>query len=200
MEFCVPSLDRLIRPGDLVFFRGRGWKSRLITLGTGPFWFRGFSHVGFVSYVTGYRHICLVDATTLDDVPCVITGKTSGVRARPLESQLAAYDGEVTVCPINTAFPGIINYEARNYTDGQLGKEYDTVGALHSRGSFVCGLLWKLGKLKESRDALFCSELAGNWLLVAGLMEHDNVSSLNPTSLAIEGEKQGAFDTPWRCE
>jgi len=197
MEFRVPSLDRLIRPGDLVFFRGRGWKSRLITLGTGPFWFRGFSHVGFASYVSGYRHLCLVDATTLDDVPCVITGKTSGVRARPLEGQLAAYDGEVWVYPVPH---GDYAPMSRGYADSILGLEYDMTGALHCRGSFFCGLLWKLGRLKESRDALFCSELAGNWLLVAGLMEHDNVSSLNPTSLAIEGQRQGAFDTPWRIK
>jgi len=195
-----------IHPGDLIFFRGRDWKSRLIMAGTGPIWHRGFSHVGFASYVSGHNGLMLIDSTTLGLLPCVVTEATSGVRARPLEQHLAFYPGEVWVYPLDLSETATrapyhelgVTMAATEYATSQLGKKYDLTGAFHSRGTFLCGLLWKLGKIKESRDALFCSELVGNWLKIAGLLKCKNVSKLNPTTLEIMATDQGAFREPWR--
>ena len=63
----------VIKPGDLIGFSGEGFTGDIINIGTYgiPRW--GICHVGIMGEAKDGR-LLLFESTTLDDLPCEITG------------------------------------------------------------------------------------------------------------------------------
>src|SRR5689334_3757390 len=90
--------DHDFRCGDVIGFSGRDVISRAIKLATVPPWYWFSAHWKCVSHVGICVHykdmIVLVESTTLDDEPCLITGKKiKGVQAHTPRERIAYYPG-----------------------------------------------------------------------------------------------------------
>lgn len=198
------------KAGDLLFFSGRGWLAWGIKRGTLP-WL-GWSHVGLVvsftkpSPMATYLGTCdettyLVDATTLDNEPCVITGKTSGCRARSIPWRIKAYQddgGEVYHFPIKHSLDASVRRTLEHYARKQLGKEYDWLGAWRCRTTPIAMLFRWL--FPDNRAALYCAENSADMLDFIEAIECEYPGDHSPNSLAELVTDQDTHGPAWRCE
>jgi len=152
-------------PGDLLFFYGSGWQSRIIELGT---W--GPSHVGMI--IDYHSEPMLIESTTLCDLPCAIRKKyIKGVQAHIPQDRIRTYAGEVWHCAIEER-ERLDNYQRDLLTKIVykyfLGEPYDVRGAIESArpwmrllcpypdmgslfcSAFCCYLLQRLGKFNRA--------------------------------------------------
>lgn len=176
--------------GDLLFFFGRGWASRVIEIAT-----RGPSHVGIVCPFEGHGTL-LAESTTLCDLPCELTGlKRRGVQFHDPLDRIAAYDGRVarlrltdgwflTGQEIDRLVKLLFHYK---------GRPYDLFGAPLSGTR-----LFKWTSLMPYPDlgSLFCSELCAAALMRVGRLPLSNASAYSPASLLRSLRRCGTYGAP----
>lgn len=156
-----------LRTNDLVFFWGRGLISGAIRLRQffqWPPWAPNPSHVGVVWRVPQERsaddRVWLVESTSLDGI--------QGVAVTYLSERLRSYRGTLAVGRIRDSTPQEWQ-RGREYLGHQIGKAYDTWGALGAGLTLVHNA--------EDPDTLFCSELAAFNLRYIGRLP----SACNPS-------------------
>lgn len=174
------------QPGDLLFFSGRNFESRVISFATCsmPQLVRGewFSHVGIVSVYHGRTF--LFESTTLTTSPCAIQcRKVHGPQAHEPTARVREYDGNVWRFRIDPR-KRLFEAETQRLTDflcSKLGDGYDYEGALLSATSKL-----RLARfIYPSARTLFCSRYA-----MAALKDIDRVGetvsphSYNPARMA----------------
>lgn len=162
----------LYRPGDPIFFGGRGPVSWTIKK-----WTRSrISHVGVVSHVEvvgeGKRRVHVVEATSLDG--------RAGVISTPLSDRIAKYDGEVWAAFLDDEHRAMLAPhlpEAWKWLDGHVRRKtkYDTWGAVR------CTMFPQ----RNDDDYLYCSEtVAGFWRHGTVIPTGSNPSAWSPRDTA----------------
>jgi hypothetical protein len=199
------------QPGDVWFFAGRHWKSRLIAFLTVPAWipsvsallvlfahltigaayvaFDGclivfglwfcivhykISHVGIVAPHPSADKLILYESTTLNAHPCLLMGKTiKGIQAHKLGQRRESYRGRILVARVRNGFQLDEGHRMAlsDWLVGQVGREYNTLGAVVS-GSRVLKRLLVPIQLTHGWLHGFCSELV--------LLGLKRVSLVNP--------------------
>ena len=155
--------------------------SDLINLGTYgvPRW--SASHVGIVADAADGRRL-LFESTTLDALPCEITGKRfNGVQAHSLDKVIETYQGKVWLYPL---YRPLYDFEERRLSQflvGLVGTPYDELKALRAAG---IGFSWFESLLhEEALNHIFCSELVAAAYSDSGLMPTDDAARWNPNHL-----------------
>lgn len=149
------------KAGDLIFFSGRQWwPSRFIAFITWS-WRLWVSHVAIV--VDWESEPRLLESTTIDSVPCLVTGeRVKGVQLHEIEERIAAYPGRVYVARL-------IDEQKLNWVEKKkltrmalkvIGTPYSEVGAFLAGTNFIKRAWWFYGKL----NITYCSGLC-EWLL-----------------------------------
>ena len=139
------GIRRLVDTGDLVFFAGNGFISRLIRFAT----LSPYSHVAIVLRTAANDRVTLMESTSL------MKG-VRGVSMTYLSERLKDYEGRADIAILSKDARATLNAEAcRDFLYRCVGKPYDT------RGAFWAGVgqLFRIPG-KERLDSLFCSELA----------------------------------------
>lgn len=173
----LPQVGESFLPGDLLFFWGTDWPSRLIRLYT---W--GPSHVGMIADfrwrprldpVTGntdwVTERYLVESTTLiADSPCRIQGiPFAGVQAQPIQERIDAYrraGGWVEQWRLDKPWTPEQLDTLSEYLYGKIGTEYDLLQAIDSGTLLLQHVLACLGIGGADDRFLYCSEISGNAL------------------------------------
>jgi hypothetical protein len=185
------------KAGDLFGFTGHsplGAFINLATYGT-PFW--GISHVGILANVD--KRLLLFESTTLDNLPCVISGKRfNGTQAHTITDVLKSYDGKVWHYPLSRCLYKHESDRLSGYLLGSLHVPYDEIGAVRSAGilmSFVESCL-----RPESLRTIFCSEWVASAYRVIGLHITNNVSRWSPNRLCRDLLRDGILFEPRRLK
>lgn len=180
MPIYSVSLSCTTKPGDLIAFSGDSLISDVINIGTYglPRW--GASHVGIVAKY-GDRQL-LFESTTLEGLPCEITGKSiNGTQAHDLTQVLAAYKGKVWHYPMCRPLFDFESTRLSAYLLSMIGVPYDGLGAFRSGG---IGLSWFESMLRpEDLHHIFCSELCAAALREVGLFATDDAARWSPNHL-----------------
>jgi hypothetical protein len=186
------------RAGDILAFSGRSAVSWAIRIGT----LSRFSHVGIVSWtpreqllshdhrskwishaMTFVDQPLLYESTTLNTIPCRITGKPiDGVQAQDPEQRVATYDGEVYLLRL-TAERQLNDRQQwllTNFLLYQIGLPYDRRGALLSATSCLKRLLWKS---PYRHGSWFCDALTAQALQTVDRLPPGNATFYTPASL-----------------
>lgn len=152
--------------------------------------------------------LVLFESTTLNDRPCLITGKhISGVQAHDPAQRCREYDGGVRVYRLTpdwkTKFErGTGPEDLGDFLLSRLGRPYDAFEALES-GSRVLQYLavwrWFANLFDCSREnhsqRLFCSEyLASVWRLV-NLYPSGSISKVSPAKFIKQLERLEIYET-----
>lgn len=185
------------RPGDLLFFYGQTWQSRVIEAVT-----RGPSHVGICS---AWYHCCqpvvdgetlLFESTTLCDLPDLLLGeKIDGVQVHRPAERIDAYQGRI--CCMRLADGWELEkdeeYALRNWLHDLHGKPYDLEGALASGTR-----LFKWLPLMPYPDLghLFCSELCAELLMRLHRLPLGDPGVYNPASLMDAVRRCASYRAP----
>lgn len=181
-EYCR---DITFLPADLLFFAGRGYKSRLIAAATNRLQdlLRGnwFSHCGFIA-AHGHRNL-LFESTTLCDLPCCLTHRRiRGVQAHDPRDRIAAYDGHVWLLRLVDRDIHLTPDRGQRLTSfaiKRLGTPYDYEGAPVS----ATVLLKTLDSFHQDLDKLFCSAYLMAALKAANIVDHDiNAATFTPAA------------------
>lgn len=187
------------KPGDLIGFSGFNAVSAAINLATVGIPFLSLSHVAIVDEIGDRGEVGLIESTTLDDEPCVITGRRiKGVQAHWIESRVAGYKGRVWHYPLSRE---LFIHERVRLTDflrWKIGLPYDEIGATR-----CCGLLWPLieNRLHESCLAsLWCSELCAAAANEIGIFPTAYCGRWSPNHLVREMRSCGLLKTPVRLK
>ena len=145
-----------LKPGDIIGFSGEGLIGDLINIGTWgiPRW--NICHVGIVGEALDGRQL-LFESTTLDDLPCEITGvKFDGTQAHDLDTVVKRYRGRVWRYPL---YRTLYEFERRRLTDflmGTIHVPYSKMEALHAADFMGLSLFESM--LGETHlHHLFCS-------------------------------------------
>ena len=184
-----------LKPGDLVFFSGRGWVSSVIQLATYSLPGVGFSHVGIIGR---YHDLpVMYESTSFDRPPCAISGiEITGVQAHWLDD--VAYEpgkGRLYVCPLKRdLYPHEEERLCRLLEMYRGNIRYDMIGAVRSGGFFLRQLLSLVHD--ESDATLFCSELVAAVLEETGIWSTPNWSKWNPNSLYRALRLKGIISDP----
>jgi hypothetical protein len=178
--------------GDLLFFYGRGLISWGIELAT---W--GPSHVGIVCGFHGLGNEILVEATTLCNLPCLVTQKIQrGVQFHQVQDRLANYDGRIERMRL---LPG---WNLDHYRAGRMAKAlWRLQGHGYTRdgaGLSAAPSWFKASRLFPYPDlgSVFCSELCAHALMQAGLLPPDNPAVYNPASLMHDVRRRALYGPP----
>lgn len=188
-------------PGDVLAFAGRGWESRLIAFWTTSLrqkltgqW---ISHVGICSRnvdpADPFR-VLHVESTTLRDMPCVVAGhKVRGVQANDPWERIDSYDGKVwRLRPVKPLVPKQ-SKALGTYLGQQLGKGYDTSGAI------VAGTFFVRHWHDPDDELFFCDELAAMGLQNAGVLPYTfNASTITPAWFCWHLVHVGLYRKPER--
>ncbi len=191
----IASVSGGYKIGDVIGFLGRGFVSRFINLGTCgiPNW--GVSHVAIVGEWEDIP--ILFESTTLNDLPCYITGNfVKGVQAHPIAQRIEKYDGYVWHYPL---YRELYHHEAtrlRRFLHDSLGTPYDSIGAVRS-GGVVTNLFEGLLRA-EDLSSVFCSELMASAFGNLGLYSIANASRWNPNKICRRLRKAGVLKRPVR--
>jgi hypothetical protein len=177
--------------GDLIFFYGRDFTSRVIEWAT-----RGPSHVGIVCPAEDCSTPVLFESTTLCDLPCLIARKrTSGVQAHRIETRVAIYEGSAYRMRLARPWRLYPHEVARlqQWLLQMIDEPYDLSGALLSGTR-----LFKWTALMPYPDlgSLFCSELCAAALMRMGRMPIRNPSLFNPAYLQRKLRRWGIYSAP----
>jgi len=167
-----------VRAGDIIGFSGRSWVSVVINLATYGIPLIGISHVGIMARCPD-GELRLFESTSLDDIPCEITGKViHGTQAHKLGVILNHYAGRAYHYPLYRALYPQEDARLTEFLVGTLGTPYDKLGAIRSAG---VGLSWIESLLHEQCLAsIFCSEWTAAAYANVGLFATDNVSRWSP--------------------
>jgi hypothetical protein len=163
------------RAGDLLFFYGTSWQSRVIEAVT-----RGPSHVGII--IEHNEQPLLIESTTLCDLPCEILERpVQGVQTHDPLERIAEYAGTVSRVPILAA---LCPHSSERLTaialQEFLGRPYDLAGALESGTR-----LFKFTDFMPCPDLnqIFCSAFCAHLLMRVGRMNWANPKRFNPADL-----------------
>jgi hypothetical protein len=165
--------------GDLVFFSGRSFVSRVIRLRTCS----RFSHVGIVAplahdviarrFLLGHQYIAhriledwderplLFESTTLGVRPCEIAGRRiEGLQAHDPDRLIDEYDGRVYRMSLRPCWALSVQetLDLAWYLISNIGRRYDTGGALLAGTRLLKHLLTFRA---SDRRTVFCNELVG---------------------------------------
>lgn len=184
-----------MKHGDIVGFSGACLSSDLINLATYgiPRW--SLSHVGIVGEYQG-RPV-LFESTTLDDDPCVITGKhTRGVQAHWLYERIEKYNGKVWHYPlVRSLFPHEKNRLAK-FLIWYIGAPYYDIGAFRAGG---IGWSFIESRLHEpSLASLFCSEYCAAAHCDIGLFLTSRPARWSPNVFTRAERAAGLLNSPRR--
>jgi len=187
-----------IRPGDIIGFSGQCFISDFINVATYgiPRW--GISHVGVMGEAPDGR-LLLFESTTLDGLPCEITGERfDGTQAHLLDAVVEAYRGKIWRYPL---YRSLYENERRRLTRflmGTIHTPYDEMGAFRSGGA---GLSWIESLFREQDlGKIFCSEWCCAAHTAVGIFRTDNVSRWNPNRFVRTERRQGILLKPRRLK
>jgi len=177
-QFFDPAV---IKPGDLIGFSGEGFTGDIINLGTYgiPRW--GICHVGIMGEAKDGR-LLLFESTTLDDLPCEITGaRFDGTQAHQLDAVLQRYRGKVWHYPFYRPFYG---FERKRLTEFLMGTIHVPYGMMDAFRSADNGLSY-FELLLHGTDLhrIFCSEWCAAALSYCGVWPTTNFGRWNPNKL-----------------
>jgi len=179
-----------LQPGDLLFFWGRGWVSRLIELAT-----RGPSHVGIAC--PHNERLLVFESTTLCPLPCALTGRPSrGVQAHGVELRVAACEGRVARLPLapfwrlNRAEEELLH---RLLVRHLLGRAYDLEGALLAGSRWF---KWSHWMPYPDLATLFCSEMVAALLMRLARLPLGNPAAYHPAGLLRALRRCGTYAPP----
>ena len=173
------AIREMVGTGDLVFFAGDGFISRLIRFCT----LSPYSHVAVVLRTEGDR-VVLMESTSLGD-------GFRGVQRTYLSDRLRDYNGRADIATLSMDARHMLNSRlAAQFLMKCEGKPYD------ARGAFWAGV----GQLlripgKERLDSLFCSELADAAHRAGGLCVGDD-----HTPTPEEMAERPIIDSFWRVK
>jgi hypothetical protein len=170
-----------IKPGDVIGFSGESFTGDIINIGTYgiPRW--DLSHVGIMGEAANGR-LLLFESTTLDPLPCEITGKPfNGTQAHQLDSVVQNYRGKVWHYSLYRPLYGYEAGRLTNYLTSMIGVPYGKIEAVRSGGelfSFIESFLHP-----ADMHHVFCSEYVAAALARIGLWPTDNAGKWNPNKL-----------------
>ncbi len=185
--------------GDIIACSGYAWTSFFINIAT--YGIPGYhaSHVGIIGEYNG--ELLLFESTTLDELPCVIQGKSiDGVKAVRLKDRFEQYSGRMWHYPI---YRPLFTNEANRlnaFLLETIGVPYDHIGAIRAGG---IGWSWFESMIhRADLGSIFCSELCAAGHTKIGLLQTDNVSRWNPNRFLRRERRERILKKPWRlkCE
>jgi hypothetical protein len=173
-------------PGGFLGFSARDWMGcwiNLTTLGAPGF---SLTHVAPIarSPIVG-DPLLVYESTTFAKRPCCRRGAwIDGVQAHPLRERIDEFDGgpvyyyapKVPLTPVESVI-------FTEYLEAQLGKSYDTWGAVRSR-DMVLAAIRRLLFGEEDLSDLFCSELLAAAERKIGRFKSRNASRWSPNHAA----------------
>ena len=187
-----------VKAGDLIAFSGESFVSDLINIATYgiPRW--SISHVGLMGEAADGR-LLLFESTTLDGLPCEITGAHfDGTQAHLLEKVIAVYGGKVWHYPLYRRLYDAERQRLTSFLMAAIGVPYDQLGAMRSAG---VGLSWIESLFREQDlSSIFCSEMAAAAYAAVGLFATDNVSRWSPNRLTRRLRRAEILLKPWRLK
>lgn len=178
----MPLIIDDLKPGDLLFFYGNDWTSKVITYYT---W--GPSHVGIVVDSSLMQlldphgsKLALLESTTMCPTPCLKTGNhINGIQIQDIPTRIAQYGTAPTFlklrdeCALNhTALQDFHCYARR-----VVGKNYDLPNAILSATNILKYLV------TPDINTLFCSALVARLLMLVNKMNWANPEIYSPASL-----------------
>jgi len=183
------------RPGDILAFWGREWRSKIIQAVTG-----GPSHVGIVAEwplpdPSGGWELAnvLVESTTLCNRPCLLAGRhVDGVQAQWPRLRVGDYWGRAKLFRLapHWELDQKENDDLTVLLDRWMGTPYDYRGALWS-GTRVLKYLPRMPY--SDLGSLFCSELIAASLQRLGRLCVTNAGFFNPGTLIRSLVKSGVY-------
>ena len=188
----------MFKPGDIIGFSGASLVSDVINVATYGLPRTGISHVGIMAEARDGR-LLLFESTTLDGLPCEITGKRfDGVQAHSLDAVVANYRGKVFLYPV---YRKLYDFERQRLTEflmGMIGTPYDQIGAVRAAGD---GFSWFESLLRpRNLHSIFCSELVMSALTTIGLAQTTKPQRWNPNHAIRHLRARGELDTPERLK
>lgn len=197
----MKSLDYakfVFRPGDILFFSGKGAISSWIKFSTCS----RYSHVGICAEYSKKEHsaginlekkVLLFESTSLNNLPCVLTGQlTKGVQAQIPADRIYTYNGKVYISHPQFGFQlnQSENKHLLEFLVHYLGTTYDTDGAILSKFREIYNIT------PQSLNKLFCSEYVIAALKVIDRYPLENASKFTPGHVARELVKRGIYTIP----
>lgn len=154
-----------LRPGDGLWFCGRGFASRAIALWTCsiPQLLAGqwISHCGTIVRMNG--EIKHVESTTMNDMACDIQQRqVRGVQVNDPWERIGAYQGRVYMTRLRVPLTKQQSEALTASAEAFLGTPYDT------RQALLAGTRWIKRYFAADRSAVFCDELRSMLLMDAG--------------------------------
>ncbi len=193
-----PQSVLMVRPGDIIGFSGDGWISDFINFATYgiPRW--GISHVGVMGEAEDGR-LLLFESTTLDGLPCEITGEPfNGTQAHTLDRVVETYRGKVWHYPLYRFLYENERQRLTRFLMETIHTPYDEMGAFRSGG---IGLSWIESLFREQDlTKIFCSEWVAAALACVGLWATDNISRWSPNRLTRRLRSAGVICRPRRLK
>lgn len=186
------------KPGDIIGFSGECFTSDFINVVTYgiPRW--GISHVGIMGEA-GDGRLLLFESTTMDGLPCEITGKPFfGTQAHQLQDVVKVYRGKVWHYPLYRLLYENERQRLTQFLMDTIHTPYDEMGAFRSGG---VGLSWIESLFREQDlTKIFCSEWCCAAHTAVGVFRTDNVSRWNPNRFVRTERRQGILLKPWRMK
>jgi hypothetical protein len=175
----------LLKTGDLILFRGKGFISNLIQLVTLSEW----SHVGLVLTLREYDFVVLWESTTLSTEKDLKTKKLrKGVQLCQLSSKLANYRGSFAVkrlnIPVEWAEHKLVDLRLR-LNNRDYERSYNEL--------FKAAYDWWGGKNKEDLSSVFCSELVVEAYKELGLLGDVQSNEYTPADLGRLTKLKGGY-------
>ena len=175
---------RIMQPGDVIAFSGKGHFSEIIKLAT----FSSVSHVGVILQTraiddnTDRFFNQIIESAAINDF--------SGVSVSRFSDRLNHYDGELWWLPLKKEIREN-NFDSDKFFDflfnqARLRKPYDLPQAVKSAVDALDTLPFGIngpGYNREDFSKFFCSELVAAGLEVAGVVENINSSEITPIEL-----------------
>lgn len=193
-----PQSVHTLQPGDIIGFSGDGWISDFINIVTYgiPRW--GISHVGIMGEA-GDGRLLLFESTTLDGLPCEITGAHfSGTQAHTLDRVVKGYRGKIWHYPLYRSLYENERQRLTRFLMETVHTPYDEMGAFRSAG---VGLSWIESLFREQDlTRIFCSEWCCAAHTAIGIFRTDNVSRWNPNRFVRTERRQGILLRPRRLK
>ena len=176
-----------IEPGDIIGFSGRSFTSdavNLLSFGL-PRW--GLSHVGICSHHDTRYELQLYDSAS-----------GFGVRNQHLFQGIRKYGGRAWLYKLQRPLYTHELSRLAGHTQKDLGKEYDTAGALQAGGKLWAALQ---GVARgEDLTTFFCSEFVAEQLSYIGVFNTSNASRWNPNHLMRTLRRLGIVQPPVRIK
>jgi hypothetical protein len=188
----------MFKPGDIIAFSGASLVSdeiNIATLGL-PRW--SISHVGIIGEARDGR-ILLYEATTLDGLPCEITGqRINGTQAHSPDRVLAAYRGRAWQYSLYRELYPAERERLTEFLNDHIGVPYDEIGAFRAAG---VGFSWIESLIHRfNPGTLFCSEYAAAGLSDIGIMPTTAPQRWNPNHLVRYLRRREILQEPMRLK